>query len=292
MTYGQALLLISIKRIFVGLSLVFLCGISISMAKHSDLFQLLRTKTAPEGAAVLAHQLFPQTRWYTEGVLHLGSKAPQVVAQTEAIVPESEKSRTLESFKEFAHKKIEEAPAAKISFSGGEVALKEGTVLGRKITISSDVAKPIWSNTSLKIIFYGEASKLNSNSEQADQRAGELLEKMVAAMQLGRECVASFLSAKEDDTFDEFMSGVFHSKPDFVVALGAVATNILLGRKEKLTRVHGQFFPLKLNLQDEQHEVRLMPLFHPDFLLINPNMKRTAWLDLQKIMSELNDANA
>ena len=28
----------------------------------------------------------------------------------------------------------------------------------------------------------------------------------------------------------------------------------------------------------------MVPIFHPDFLKINPKMKRTAWDDLQKVM--------
>ncbi len=76
-------------------------------------------------------------------------------------------------------------------------------------------------------------------------------------------------------------------KPHVVVSLGATATNILLGKREKLSGIHGQFFDKSLSLENENFSYSIMPIFHPDFLLINPNMKRTAWIDLQKVMERV-----
>ena len=72
-------------------------------------------------------------------------------------------------------------------------------------------------------------------------------------------------------------------KPEIVVSLGATVTNILLGKREKLSGIHGQFFDKSAG----SYHYHLMPLFHPDFLVINPNMKRTAWIDLQKVMERV-----
>ncbi len=72
-------------------------------------------------------------------------------------------------------------------------------------------------------------------------------------------------------------------RPKVVVSLGATITNILLGKREKLSTIHGQFI-------DKKHGecvFALMPIFHPEFLTINPNMKRTAWIDLQKVMERV-----
>lgn len=76
-------------------------------------------------------------------------------------------------------------------------------------------------------------------------------------------------------------------KPQIVVTLGATVTNILLGKREKLSGIHGQFFEKSLNLESTKYTYQLMPIFHPDFLIINPNMKRTAWIDLQKVMERV-----
>lgn len=251
------------------------------LLQPGDIFHLLRKERVPSGAGKLAAALFPQTAWYTEGVLKLAQQSAQAAP---AITPkaDSEKDRAIESFKSFAQKKLEETTGGKISFTGGEVALQEGASVGRKLQVKSGNL-PEWSSEDLEVIFYGEASKLGKDAN--DQRASELLQKMISAMRIETNKVVSVLT--ESDLTEELARGVFHSRPKFVVSLGAVATNNLLGRKEKLTRVHGQFFPLKLESNGELFECQLMPLFHPDFLLINPNMKRTAWIDLQKIMSEL-----
>lgn len=251
------------------------------LLQPTDIFHLLRKKTLPSGAGKLATALFPQTSWYTEGVLKLATKSAQSAPKIEAKV-ETEKDRAIESFKSFAQKKIEETPGGKISFNGGEIALQEDASVGRKLDVSEGHL-PTWANSEIEVIFYGEASKLGKGD--SDQRALELLQKMIMAMRIETHKVVSILS--ENDLSEELARGIFHSKPKFVISLGAVATNNLLGRKEKLTRVHGQFFPLKLESNGDLFETQLMPLFHPDFLLINPNMKRTAWIDLQKIMSEL-----
>jgi uracil-DNA glycosylase family 4 len=76
-------------------------------------------------------------------------------------------------------------------------------------------------------------------------------------------------------------------KPEIVVTLGATVTNILLGKREKLSGIHGQFFDKNIKINNESHTYHLVPIFHPDFLIINPNMKRTAWIDLQKVMERV-----
>jgi uracil-DNA glycosylase family 4 len=81
----------------------------------------------------------------------------------------------------------------------------------------------------------------------------------------------------------ELYQFILEKRPKIVVSLGATVTNILLGKREKLSGIHGQFFEKNIG---ECH-FNLMPVFHPDFLVINPNMKRTAWIDLQKVMERV-----
>ena len=76
---------------------------------------------------------------------------------------------------------------------------------------------------------------------------------------------------------------ILEKRPKVVVSLGATVTNILLGKREKLSTIHGQFFEKRQG----ECNFSLMPIFHPDFLIINPNMKRTAWIDLQKVMERI-----
>tara|TARA_R110000868_G_scaffold103710_10_gene285473 strand:+ start:3553 stop:4353 length:801 start_codon:yes stop_codon:yes gene_type:complete len=260
------------------------------MTNKGEFFQALRGNGEFSGAAKLAHKLFAASPWYIDGVLKLGDE-PALRSETHAAPKvNSEKIKTLESLKSFADQKLEETPGAKIEFPGGEVSAKEGSLIGRKITISDKAKTPSWANQNIKIIFYGESSKLGDASQASGSRAAELLDKMVSAMKIPEDQVLKLLSEEKleesGELFESFMKGLLVSRPAFVVSLGALATNTLIGRKEKLTRIHGQFFPIKIEDGVDKCQIQLMPLFHPDFLLINPNMKRTAWIDLQKIMSE------
>jgi DNA polymerase len=68
-------------------------------------------------------------------------------------------------------------------------------------------------------------------------------------------------------------------KPKVIVSLGACAMQTLLGIKEGITRVHGQWF--------DWRGARLMPIYHPAYLLRDPNKKPEAWRDLQEVMKYL-----
>ena len=137
----------------------------------------------------------------------------------------------------------------------------------------------------LKVLFVGD-SYLGEGED--------LLAKMIYAMTLSSiefkripfntdlENIEEFENISAQ-AFLDLINIIENEAPLFVVSLGATVTNLLLSRREKMSGIHGKYFKLKANAWEYQ----LMPLFHPDFLQINPNMKRTAWIDLQKIMSSL-----
>jgi len=133
-----------------------------------------------------------------------------------------------------------------------------------------------------------------------DSYAGEgedLLGRMIGAMKLttgeffryplneALENVSDLAANLEnpDEATKTLFSFIAEKRPKVVVSLGATVTNILLGRREKLSGIHGQFFEKQVG----DCHFSLMPVFHPDFLVINPNMKRTAWIDLQKVMERV-----
>jgi hypothetical protein len=121
----------------------------------------------------------------------------------------------------------------------------------------------------------------------------DLLAKMIVAMKLKNDEFYRLKSHVDADFDDPAIKGeifekILGLKPQLVISLGASVTHLLLDRKEKMSGIHGKFFSLSSsNHEGEIHNYKLMPLFHPDFLLINPNMKRTAWIDLQKVMELL-----
>jgi DNA polymerase len=68
-------------------------------------------------------------------------------------------------------------------------------------------------------------------------------------------------------------------RPRIIVALGTFAAQVLLGTRTPITRLRGQWH--------DYHGTRLMPTFHPAYLLRNPNDKRLVWDDIRAVMREL-----
>ncbi len=104
----------------------------------------------------------------------------------------------------------------------------------------------------------------------------ELLERMTAAMHLSAENFAIWPNHQDQSWRD--LAGSF--RPKVVLALGSAALEMLTQRRERLSQVHGTFMPLNY----PGGSCTMMPIFHPDFILINPAMKRPVWQDLQKVM--------
>ena len=67
-------------------------------------------------------------------------------------------------------------------------------------------------------------------------------------------------------------------RPRAICALGATAARALLGRKEGVTRMRGNWY--------KWHDLPLMVTYHPSYLLrpYNQNAKREAWDDLKKVL--------
>jgi DNA polymerase len=67
-------------------------------------------------------------------------------------------------------------------------------------------------------------------------------------------------------------------KPKAICALGGTAIKALLGTKEGVTRLRGQW--------RKWHDIPVMVTYHPSYLLrpYNQNAKREAWEDLKKVL--------
>ena|SRR5436190_4855911 len=67
-------------------------------------------------------------------------------------------------------------------------------------------------------------------------------------------------------------------RPKAICALGATAAKALLGRKEGVTRMRGNWF--------KWSDIPVMVTYHPSYLLrpYNQNAKREAWDDLKKVL--------
>jgi uracil-DNA glycosylase family 4 len=68
-------------------------------------------------------------------------------------------------------------------------------------------------------------------------------------------------------------------RPKAIVTLGKIATQSLLGSKEPISRLRGQW-------QRYDH-IRVMPTFHPSYLDRFPQERRKTWEDMQRVMEYL-----
>jgi len=68
-------------------------------------------------------------------------------------------------------------------------------------------------------------------------------------------------------------------QPEIIMALGAVALNALTDSHYAITKARGRFL--------EWQGAKLMPTFHPAYLLRNPRAKKEVWEDIKKVMAAL-----
>ena len=128
-------------------------------------------------------------------------------------------------------------------------------------------------------------------------RSGELLTRMIKAIGLEREQVYICNVVKcrppqnRNPEPDEAAACLNHLRaqfalvrPDIVVLLGKVACRYTLNEEISVMRDHGRWF--------ERKGVLFMPTFHPSFLLRDPDKKRLAWEDFQKIRDKLAEITA
>src|SRR3954454_3186781 len=145
-----------------------------------------------------------------------------------------------------------------------------------------------------EIMFVGEAPGADEDEQGVPfvGRAGQLLTKMIVAMGLSREDVyiANVLKCRppgnrnpepdEIETCEPFLFRQLASiQPKVVIALGAFAARTLLKTEEPISRLRGRVF--------EFRGAKLIPTFHPSYLLRSPGNKREAWDDLKTALGVL-----
>jgi DNA polymerase len=73
-------------------------------------------------------------------------------------------------------------------------------------------------------------------------------------------------------------------QPRIIVGLGKFAVQSLLQSKTPITRLRGNWH--------QYHGIKLMPTFHPAYLLRNPADKKLVWADIKKVMAEMRSENS
>ena len=126
-------------------------------------------------------------------------------------------------------------------------------------------------------------------------RAGQLLDKMLEAIQLSRKtncyitnvvkcrppqnrdpapqernCCAAFLDAQ-----------IRFTRPKLILVMGRIAAQHLLQTADGIGKLRGHFF--------DYQGIPLMPTYHPSALLRDESLKRPAWEDLKRFRSRLQE---
>lgn len=148
-----------------------------------------------------------------------------------------------------------------------------------------------------ELMFIGEAPGADEDATGRPfvGRAGQLLNKMVEAIDLKREDVyiANVLKSRppgnRNPEADEvkaclpfLLRQIATIRPKLIVALGNPAMQTLLATKVGITKMRGEFQPYP-----RLPGIWVLPTFHPAYLLRSPDKKREAWEDLKKIRAFL-----
>jgi uracil-DNA glycosylase len=149
-------------------------------------------------------------------------------------------------------------------------------------------------NPAAELVFVGEGPGEDEDlqGEPFVGRAGQLLTRMIEAMGFARADVyiANVVKCRppgnrnpEPDEIaacEPFLRAQLAAiAPRVIVALGKFAAQTLLRDPTPISRLRGRWFTYQ--------GVRLLPTFHPAYLLRSPDEKRKAWDDLQLVMREL-----
>lgn len=149
-------------------------------------------------------------------------------------------------------------------------------------------------NRKARLMFVGEAPGADEDAQARPfvGRAGQLLTKIIEAIGLKREDVlignvnrcrppANRPPTPEEASMCKpfLLREIAAVQPEVIVVLGNTAMRNLLDLKQGITRVRGQF-------QDYQG-VKVMPTFHPAYLLRDPTKKKETWEDLKKVRDYL-----
>ena len=146
-------------------------------------------------------------------------------------------------------------------------------------------------NPEADLMFVGEAPGADEDlqGEPFVGRAGQLLTKIIEAIGLKRSDVyiANVIKCRppgnrnpepdEVATCEPFLSRqVDVIRPKVIVALGSFAAKALLRSDAPISRIRGHVF-------DYRGGAKLIPTFHPAFLLRSPERKRDVWEDMKKV---------
>ena len=152
-------------------------------------------------------------------------------------------------------------------------------------------------NPSADLMFVGEAPGADEDIQGVPfvGRAGQLLTKIIEAINLKRDDVyiANVIKCRppgnrnpdpdEVESCEPFLfQQIDRIQPKVIVALGTFAAKALLKTQDPISRLRGRVY--------DYRGAKLVPTFHPAFLLRSPERKRDVWEDMKKVRALLGES--
>jgi uracil-DNA glycosylase family 4 len=268
-------------------------------------------------ATTFADEILPGADWVVEAE----NATEQALSRPQEEI-KGERKQVLESLQDFAQKKLDDAGKTQVNFENIAITKKEPAQEADELLIdgaeklTQEEFEEMFSHAevqgieeryldsrlqksdSVKVLFVTDKFRSPDEIEEAqdefdyffEAETAALFRKMVTAMKLdSSEFLISAVGDEHEQDFDFLEEELAYFTPEVVMTLGATASNKLLGTKQRLSAIHGNFYTKGIKYFDSSSVVlAICPIFHPEFLRINPNMKKTAWEDMQKVMKKLN----
>ena len=147
-------------------------------------------------------------------------------------------------------------------------------------------------NTDVDILFLGDPTAESIKEAEVDLEGPyfDLLLRISSATKIPLKKFGFIQQINEGESkfsqanyFANFLSKV---QPEFIVTLGAQAFQFMSNSKSRLSSVHGKKTSLTFAIEGgKEVEVSVLPTFHPEYILINPKIKKTVWEDLKVLIN-------
>ena len=194
--------------------------------------------------------------------------------------------------RKMAKKDSKVSAAGKLSKVEELEALRKVAVVCHKCHLDSTRTNVVFGegNPDAELMFIGEAPGRDEDLQARPfvGRAGQLLTKIIESIALRREDVyiANILKCRPPDNRNPFPGEIISCSPylekqielinpKVICALGKFAAQTLLKTETPISGLRGNFHDYK--------GIKVMPTFHPAYLLRNPAGKKEVWIDMKKI---------
>jgi DNA polymerase len=146
-------------------------------------------------------------------------------------------------------------------------------------------------NENARLVFVGEGPGYEEDKTGVPfvGAAGQLLSKIIEAMHLTRDAIyiGNVIKCRPPGNRNPKPGEIEACKPflerqlrvigpDFICALGTFAAQTLLQTETPISKLRGEFYDFM--------GIKVLPTYHPAYLLRNPEKKRAVWEDMKKLM--------